>query len=730
MSSAKKSDKKTSAEKRVTTAPSGKVEKQDSKVGDFSNNVEPEKWDFTKKRIPDDPADAGKKPLDIEALYKLKGVSSPRWSPDGKTILFNVITYTLDKGKSEVDIYRIGSDGKGLRQMTRFEGPDMAPVWSPDGESFIFVSTRNDGSQLWRMPIDGGEPEQLTKISTGVSDPTWSPDGKKIAFTTQVYPEHGADDAANKALADDIEASPIKAYLSDHLLYRHWTGWDVGTRGHIFVFDIETEKMTDVTPGDFESPVFSLGGGGFAFSPDSSEICFASNREDPDAQAWTTNADLWVVPIEGGEAKCLTADNKSFDGSPSYSPDGRYIGFMRQEIPGFESDRFRISLYDRNSGDIKVLTESFDNQINHFEWLADSRSILFQGHVSGRFPLFRLDVETGNSTKLDSIPSVRQFDIADDGRLAFTFNSVGDPVELFIANASGDDVMRITALNRDIVKEHDIRPVEEMWIDGSHGKKVHTFVVKPHGFTKAKKYPLVINVHGGPQYQWSDSFRGDWQVYPAAGYVVAFPNPTGSTGYGQEYTEAISKDWGGKVYDEIMAVTDALAALDYVDADRMGIMGWSFGGYMMNWVLGHTDRFKAVASMMGCFDLISFYGATEELWFPEWDFGGTPWDNPEGYAKWNPATHAKNFKTPTLVITGEKDFRIPYTQSLMLFTALRRQNVPARLIVFPNDGHWPNRVKSMPLYYAAHLDWFHKYLGGDPAPYDIKKMIRGRAFKK
>ena len=246
--------------------------------------------------------------------------------------------------------------------------------------------------------------------------------------------------------------------------------------------------------------------------------------------------------------------------------------------------------------------------------------------------------------------------------------------------------------------------------------------MKPHNFDASKKYPLIINVHGGPQMQWMNSFRGDWQVYPAAGYVVAYPNPHGSTGYGQAFTRAISGDWGGKVFEDVMKVTDKLATLEYVDSTRMGAMGWSYGGYMMNWLQGHTKRFKCLASMMGVYDLRSMWGSTEEVWFPNFELEGQPY-NSALYEKWSPSSYIKNFSTPTLVMTGELDYRVPYTQSLQYFTALQTLNIPSRLIVLKYDGHWPSNLKSMPLYYNAHLDWFHRYLGGAPAPWDTEKMV-------
>ncbi len=685
---------------------------------------------FTRKRSPRDLADAARAPFSIKALYDIGKMSEPRWSPDGKQILFTRATYDLPAGKTNSDVYLVAADGSSpARQMTRGEASDRNGRWAPDGKSFVFLSGRKGRAQLYRMYIGGGDPQKLTSVSTGVSNPRWSPDGKLIAFVSRVFSACGADDACNKAALDDRKKSPLKAHMADELLYRHWTFYKDGRRAHVLVLHVASGKVHDLTPGDFDSPAFGQGDAGLTFSPDSRELCFVSNRSPGSARAWTTNKDLLVVPSRGGKVVNLTAANKAYDGHPAYSPDGRYIAFLRQVRPGHESDRFRLALYDRKAGTVKVLTEGFADWVLDFQWRADGKALIFKAPVKARWPLFRLDAATGKITRL-GVPSVRHFDVARGGALAFTHSAVDRPSELYAADAAGGKARRLTHFSRAVSQRVDIRPAEELWLPGAGGKKVHTFIVKPHGYIPGKRYPLIINVHGGPQYQWSDAFRGDWQVYPGAGYVVAFFNPHGSLGYGQGYTDAISKDWGGKVYQDVVKVTEALAKLSYVDSKRMGAMGWSYGGYMMNWLMGQTDRFKAYVSMMGIYDLPSFYAATEELWFPEWDLGGPSWDNPEAYKKWSPSTHAKKFKTPTLIITGEKDYRVPYTQSLQLFTALRRQGVKARLIVFPNDGHWPSYVASMPLYYAAHLDWFHKHLGGLPSPWEIKKMVQGRAFKK
>jgi dipeptidyl aminopeptidase/acylaminoacyl peptidase len=333
-----------------------------------------------------------------------------------------------------------------------------------------------------------------------------------------------------------------------------------------------------------------------------------------------------------------------------------------------------------------------------------------------------------------NVNTINSFDVTPDGKTVVVCRrSIAEPTELLRAQVKGESLgkksTRLTFFNKELEETVDIRPPEEIWISSPTGKKIHTFLIKPHNFDPAKKYPAILNVHGGPQSQWADAFRGDWQVYPGAGYVIAFPNPHGSTGYGQEFTNAISQDWMGKVFEDIMAVADYLGDLEYVDENRLGAMGWSYGGYMMMWLEGHTDKFKAIVSMMGVYNLESMYGTTEELWFPEWDLGGPPWENEEYYSKASPHNYVENFKTPCLVITGEKDYRVNFTESLQFFTALQKMGVPSRLIVFENDGHWPSFVKSMPFYYNAHLDWFCQYLGGDPAPYDMVRMWRNMVFE-
>ncbi len=675
----------------------------------------------------DAPAASTKRAFTIRDLYRVRSVGDPAISPDGRRIALRVSSFDLEAGKANSDVYLIHADGTGVRRLTTAPGSDGHPFWSPDGEWLYFVSRRDGSAQIRRIRPDGGESEAVTDFAPGVQDPRIGPDGRTLFFVSQVFPECGSDSDCNRRLREDIDDGPVHAHLADDLFYRHWAFWRDGRRFHVIAYDADRGEYRDLTPGPMDLPMYVTGGSaGYDVSPDGREICVAGN---PDPNWWeTTNKDLFVVSVDGGERTNITDANEAYDGNPRYSPDGRYIAYLRQEVPGYESDRFRLALYDRRSGRHEVLTEVFDNWVEDFAWAPDSKSLFFIAAEEGARPVYRVDVRSRRIRPVVELRHIDAFDVSPDGRwLAIARRSVAEPREIWRCTTSGRKVRRLTTFNRALEDSVDLRPAEEMWIDAPNGARIHTFVVKPHGFDPSKRYPLILNVHGGPQSQWTDAFRGDWQVYPGAGYVVAFCNPHGSTGYGQAFTRAISRDWGGKVYEDIMAVTDALAELPWVDEDRMGAMGWSYGGYMMMWLEGHTTRFRAIAAMMGVYDLPAMWGATEELWFPQFDLGGTPWES-DDYRRWSPHEYAQNFTTPCLVITGEKDFRVPYTQSLEFFTALRKRGVPARLIVFENDGHWPSWVQSMPVYYNAHLEWFHRWLGGGPAPWKTEDMVRNRAF--
>ena len=674
------------------------------------------------------PIHAAKRAFSIEDLYRYRHVEDMHLSPDGRTIVLTLAAYDLGKAKRSSHIWLMDADGGNARQFTFGDANESLPIFSPDSKWIAFVRGTGDEDEIYIIPVNGGGARKLTNVSTGVSDPLWSPDGKSIAFSSDVYPECGADDACNKKINDGWTKGPLHAHMATSLLYRHWTEWKDGQRTHVLLADVPSGAVRDLTPGDFDSPRYQLGGAlQYDFSPDSKELAVDSDHGKNLESS--TNSDLWIVSVNGSQPpRDVTASNPSFDGNPKYSPDGKYIAYLMQKQPGYESDLFRLALYDRASGTSRVLTGSFRNWVQDFEWASDSKSLYFDAPVEGDNPIFQVTLDTGAIQKVLVDKTIDSFDLSPDNRrMVYVQRSVGTVAEVFAVDLAGGTAsapQRLSHFNDDFMNE--VRPAERMWVTGAGGAKIEVFIVRPHDFDPSKKYPLILNVHGGPQSQWADAFRGDWQVYPGAGYVVAFANPHGSTGYGQDFTSEISGDWGGEVFEDLMKVTDELAKLPYVDPNRMGAMGWSYGGYMMDWFEGHTDRFKAIASMMGVFDLRSMYGSTEELWFPEWEFKGQPWNSPD-YDKWSPSSYVKNFKMPCMVISGERDYRVPYTQSLEFFTSLQKMNVPSKLFIYSRAGHWPSWYE-MALYYTAHLEWFHGYLGGDAPPWTSEQFLRNAVF--
>jgi len=672
---------------------------------------------------------AQKKPFTIEDLYKVKNVSTAAVSNDANHILFSTISYDLPKSSSSTDIYICDTNGNNLRQLTNNDAADFHPIWEKEGKGFYFVSYRTGSAQLFHLSLDGGEAEQITNFYMGVHSPKLSPDGKKIIFTAKVFPELGIDEEATKILDKKMNEGPVQAHLADSLFVRHWTEYNDGKYSHVILYDLENENYFDLTPGAYNSPTFSPGGSDdYNFSPDSKQIVFSSKRvADPEA---STNSDIWTVNIDGTGLTNLTSKNDAYDGHEKFSPNGKYIAYLRQSVPGYESDRILLMLYDVNKKEHIALTESIDNNVNDFEWTSDSKSIYFYIDEKGYNPILKIELDNNKIERILEKKSLHGFTLTpNDESIIFNYSYVHKPVEIAKLDLNSGKISELTLFNKGLAEQVDIRTAEQIWVEGSNGNLIQVFLVKPYNFEQNKKYPLVINVHGGPQMQWRDSFRGDWQVYPGAGYVLAFPNPHGSTGFGAEFTKDISLGWDGNVYNDVMKIMDHLQELTYIDKERMGAMGWSYGGYFINLLQAKGTRFKCLASMMGIYDLEQFYLETEELWFPNYDLGGDPWKQKELYDKQSPSKYVDNFETPTLIITGEKDYRISYTHSLRYFTALQLKGIESRLIIFDNDGHWPNYLKSMPLYYNAHLEWFHKYLGGEPAPWDSKDLVRNQIFE-
>ncbi|MFZ1010819.1 MAG: S9 family peptidase [Candidatus Sulfotelmatobacter sp.] len=723
-----------------------------------------------------------KHPFTFEDMMRLKRVGEPEVSSDGKWVIFSVVDVDLAANTKTPHIWIVPTAGGQEREIISDQDADR-PRWAPDGKRFAFISTKEGGWQVWIADFDGvagkvAGAHKLTSIATEAGGELWSPDGKNILFTSDVYPEcDGAPDAEQSCNAKRLKEaaeSKVKALIFDHLLYRHWNAYKEGKRSHIFLVPVDACVGTaasavqhgeagqgvagggseasrasldrtagggcphmsvplDLTPGDYDAPVFSLGGqDNYAFSPDGQEICYTSNHDKNPAAS--TNNDLWIVPVSGGpagsiQAKNITADNLASDSTPLYSPDGRYIAYRAQQRPGYESDRFRLMLYDRKTGEKRNLTEEFDRWVGSFVWSPNSSRIYFSTESEGKAPIYSLLVATGRRVEVPTLIMATQDDLAvsPDGQdVYFTNNSLEAPNAIYgfmlCPNGCGDPPppppRKLTHLNDTVLSQVAMSPLEPFWFTGAHGDKVEGFLVKPPNFDPAKKYPVKFLIHGGPQGAWGDdwSYRWNPELFASltsaasGGYVVIMINFHGSNGYGQKFIDAVNGDWGGAPFEDLMKGLDyAEKTYPFIDKDRECALGASYGGYMANWILGHTDRFKCIVSHDGLFNTESGWGTTEELWYFDWEFQGTPYDNRAMYEKWSPHQYAKNFKTPTLVIHGQSDYRYDVSESLQLFTTLQMEGVPSKMLYFPDEGHWVLKPQNSQLWYKTVNDWVDQW---------------------
>jgi dipeptidyl aminopeptidase/acylaminoacyl peptidase len=815
-----------------------------------------------------------KHPFTFEDMMALKRVEEPQVSPDGKWVLFAAVDVDLKANTKTPHVWVVPLDSNqntagvthsspvlarvGNENTPRVPHPSLVlarvgdadkqkagsstsvgvtasrereiisdqdadrPRWAPDGKRFAFVSTKENGSQIWIADFDAATgtvtgTHRLTNIATEASGELWSPDGKNILFKSDVYPECDgtpeSEAACNVKKLDEVKNSKVKAQIFTHLLYRHWSAYKEGKRTHLFLIPVDgctaahvgpgalirageprspsveqgsTGRVgattptrdgegsglcgvaRDLTPGDYDAPMFSLGGqDNYAFSPDGQEICYASNH-DPEP-AISTNNDLFTVPVNvnsgsGGTGvspvqatpaqvlaatKNITAENKAADNTPLYSPDGKYIAYRAQQRPGYESDLWRLMLYERKTGEKLSLTERFDRWVGTFAWQPDSTAVFFGAERAGQLPIYRLSV-AGDGTRKSTHGEVElafgakgykdDLAVTPDGRtLVFTEMSVGYPVGIyagsiesfredvwlrdFNAVCGGKDLKDCSVLeaignplvhlNDSVLSQVSMSPLETFWFTGADNDKVQGWLIKPPNFDPNKKYPVKFIIHGGPEVPLGDewSYRWNFELFAANGYVVIFINFHGSPGYGQKFIDAINGDWGGAPFEDLMKGLDyAEQHYPFIDKDRECALGGSYGGYMTNWILGHTNRFKCIVTHDGMFNPFSAWGTTEELWFNEWEFKGTPWTNRELYRKWSPHLSAANFKTPTLVIHGQLDYRLDVSEGFQLFTTLQRLGVPSKMLYFPDEGHWVLKPQNSQLWYKTVNDWVDQWV--------------------
>ncbi|HEY5029466.1 MAG TPA: S9 family peptidase [Candidatus Angelobacter sp.] len=671
---------------------------------------------------------AAKKPFTFEDMMSLKRIGGPVVSPDGKWVLFAAVDVDLKENKRTSHLWVVPVAGGVARPLPPAPAGESGGRWSPDGKSYLYLSSTEGGAQIWVSGFDSasgmpsGAPKKITSISTEADGAIWSPDGKNIVFTSEGFPGC-MDDACNK-FSDEARAnSKVKAMVFEHLLFRHWNHYGSGKRSHLFVVPAEGGVARDLTPGDHDVPPFSLGGQDpYAISPNGQEVAFTSNWDE--VGATSTNNDIFVVPITGGEPKKLSTSPGS-DSTPLYSPDGRWLAWRMQKRAGYESDQFRLVVYDRKTGDIRNLTEDFDQWVETIAWSPDSQTIYFTSENKGEAPIYRLDLAAATAPvsaagiRANAIQEITRgvnddLSVTPDGKtLVFSRLSAQAPNEVYKMDLTDKKAEQLTHLNDSTLSRIDMQPVESFWFAGAGGTKVQGFLVKPPRFNKDAKYPVKFLIHGGPQGQWGDewSYRWNAELFAADGYVVIMVNPRGSTGYGQAFVDGVNKDWGGKPYIDLMNGLDyAEKTYSFIDKSRECALGASYGGYMINWILGHTNRFKCLVSHDGMFNTESAYGSTEELWFPEWEFGDTVWANREAYRKWSPHLFAAQFKTPTLVVHGQLDYRLDVSEGFQLFTTLQRLNIQSKMLYFPDEGHWVLKPQNSQLWYQTVNGWVNSYL--------------------
>jgi dipeptidyl aminopeptidase/acylaminoacyl peptidase len=677
----------------------------------------------------------GKRPMVIEDLFRFKRVADPQISPDGKLVAYTLTSVDLGGNKTTTDIWLAPTGGGKPRPLTNSGKHDRHPRWSPDGKRILFESDRSGENQLWIIDLHGGEARQLTTIASEASDAIWSPDGRSIAFVSAVYPEYSAkayaeSNALNKKRSDEASKNPVKAKVFTKLFYRHWDHWVEDKRQHLFVMPAAGGEPKDVTPGDRDafptSDTFSTGDN-FTFSPDSHYLVFTAVPAKN--EAWSTNYDICRVPVTGGseEWECLTRDNPAADSGPVFSPDGKRLAYRAQKRPGFEADRWQLMLVETAPdgafrGKPRSVTQEFDRWVDAPAWGAGGKTVLFTAEDQATTAIFEADVESGKMRPFiwGGKPPNREATLAgpsvsrDAHSVACTATSLSSPAEVLTVHIDADGKKlhagNASRANQALLAQLDMPRPESVHVPVS-GATMQMWILKPPGFDPNKKWPLAYLVHGGPQGAWEDgwSYRWNPELWAAQGYVVALPNPRGSTGFGQKYVDEISGDWGGKCFDDLMAGVAYLEKQPYIDTERMAAGGASFGGYMMDWFEGHTDKFKTLITHCGVYDFDSMYATTDEIWFDEWEHGGPPWKNRESYEKFSPHRYAKNFKTPMLIIHNDRDFRVPVGQGFELFNTLQRMGVASKMINFPDEGHWVLKPANSAYWHREVFSWLKKY---------------------
>jgi dipeptidyl aminopeptidase/acylaminoacyl peptidase len=659
------------------------------------------------------PQSAKTHPFSVHDMLAMDRISDSQVSPDGQWIIFNVRETDLEANRGRTDIWLVGTDGQNLRRLTTNPAADYNARWSPCGKCVFFLSTRSGSSQVWRIKVDGGEATQVTRLPLDAGNLVVSPDGETLALTMEVFPGESVEAAVRKL--EEIKSRKATGRLYDRLFLRHWDTWSDGRRSHLFAVPIKGGEAKDLMfQMEADTPSKPFGGPEeITFTPDGKGIVFTA-RDAGGEEAWSTNFDLFYAPVDGSRPpRNLTDANKAWDTTPRFSPDGKTLAYLAMARPRYEADRFRIILMPWPEGKERILTEAWDYSVASFCWSADGKMILASAPNKGQMSLFGIDAETGQAGMIVEQGTVNSFAPAMDG-IVFERHDLKSPTEIYSVKPDGHVEQPVTQINRARIAAARLGDYEQFTFKGWNNETVYCYVVKPADFDPARKYPVAFLIHGGPQGSFGNDFHYRWnpQAYAGAGYAAVMVDFHGSTGYGQAFCDSIRGDWGGKPLEDLKkGLAAALAKYPWMDGTRVGALGASFGGYMINWIAGNwPDRFKCLVSHDGNIDERAAYFETEELWFPEWDHLGTPWDNPQSYEKQNPVNFVKNWKTPMLVIHGGQDFRVVETQGIGSFNALQRRGIPSQFLYFPDENHWVLKPANSILWHETVLGWLDRWL--------------------
>ncbi|MFP2929128.1 prolyl oligopeptidase family serine peptidase [Pyxidicoccus sp. 3LG] len=662
------------------------------------------------------PAPARPQPYTIQDQVTLRRLSGPRPSPDGKQLVFALRSTDMEANRGRNDLWLLNLDAEGAapRQLTSHPDSDSDPIWAPNGKSVFFLSSRGGSSQVWRLPVDGGEPQQVTKLPLDVGAFRLSPDGNQLAVALEVFPDCATLEC-NTQRESERSKKKTTGRSYDKLFVRHWDTWKDGRRSHLFVVPVAGGTPVDVMKGmDADAPSKPFGGAEeFTFTPDGKSVVFTA-RDVGRTEAWSTDLDLFVAPVDGkAKPRKLTEKNRATDTSPVFSPDGKTLAYLAMSRPGYEADRYRVILRAWPGGQERVLAEEWDRSAGSLAWSADGKTLYATANHLGQQPVFALDVASGKVTQLTKEGTADSPQPVAGGRLVYVYDDLDSPADLHVMNADGSGSRPLTQVNQEHLARLRFGAFEQFEFPGWNNETVRAYVVKPVDFDAKRQYPVAFLIHGGPQGSFGNHFHYRWnpQVYAARGYVAIMVDFHGSTGYGQAFTDSIQDDWGGKPLEDLKkGLAAARARYPFIHKTRGCALGASYGGYMINWIAGNwTDGFQCLVNHDGILDERMGYFDTEELWFPEWEHKGTPWDNPEGYGKHSPINHVAKWKTPMMVIHGGKDFRVVETQGLGTFTALQRKGIPSKLLYFPDENHWVLKPANSVQWHDEVLAWIDQW---------------------